>query len=137
MTLQLPISIQSSKELLEKFSKLSSVSNKLEAHFNFQTLTAGWYGDEENILLIRLFLETPGSFYFQKMQQHSGQQDVFADDALSYHNVKENRIHCYIAITDSEINLLEQQQKLLAGFIQAKVKKILNLLASKLDFHSI
>jgi hypothetical protein len=137
MTVQLPISIQSSKELLEKFSKLNSVSNKLEAHFNFQTLTAGWYGDEENILLIHLFLETPGSFYFQKMQPHSGQQDDLADDVLSYHNVKRNSIHCYIAITDSEIDLLEQQQKLLAGFLQAKVKKILNLIANKLNLHAI
>ncbi len=137
MSVQLPISIQSSKELLDKFTKLSSVSNKLEAQFNFQTLTAGWYGDEENIFLIHLYLETPGSFYFQKMQKHSGQQDVFADDVLSYHNKNRNCINCYIAITDSEINLLEQQQKLLIGFIQAKVKKTLNLIANKLNFHPI
>jgi hypothetical protein len=137
MTVQLPISIQSSKELLDKFTKLSSVSNKLEAQFNFQTLTAGWYGDEENIFLIYLFLETPGSFYFQKMQRHPGPQDSFADDVLSYHNEIENRIDCYIAITDSEIIFLEQQPKLLAGFIQAKIKKILNLIANKLNFDAV
>jgi len=137
MTVQLPISIQASKELLDKFAKLNSVSNKLEAQFNFQTLTAGWYGDEENILMIRLCLETPASFYVQKMQQTNLPQDEFADDVLSYHDITANKIDCYIAITDSEITLLEQQQKLLAGFIQAKVKKVLNLIANKLDFHSI
>ncbi|NQZ81090.1 MAG: hypothetical protein HRT52_08765 [Colwellia sp.] len=137
MTVQLPISIQASKELLDKFAKLSSVSNKLEAQFNFQTLTAGWYGDEENILMIHLSLETPASFYFQKMQESAIPQDEFADDVLSYHNVAENKINCYIAITDSEIILLVQQPKLLAGFIQAKIKKILNLIANKLSFEQI
>jgi len=137
MTVQLPISIQASKELLDRFTKLGSVSNKLEAQFNFQTLTAGWYGDEENILMIHLSLETPASFYFQKMQQSTILQDDFADDVLSYHDQAANKINCYVAITDSEILLLEQQQKLLAGFVQAKIKKILNLIANKLDFHSI
>jgi len=137
MTVQLPISIQSSKELLDIFVKLNSVSNKLEAQFNFQTLTASWYGDEENIFAIHLFLETPGSFYFQKMQQHAGQQDIFADDVISYYNEDNNSIHCYIAITDAEITLLEQQQKLLAGFLQVKIKKILNLIANKLNFNPL
>jgi len=137
MTVQLPISIQASNELLDKFAKLNSVANKLEAQFNFQTLTAGWYGDEENILMIQLSLETPASFYFQKMQESPFPRDEFADDVLSYHNVTEDNINCYIAITDSEIVFLEQQPKLLAGFVQAKIKKILNLIANKLDFHPI
>ena len=101
MTEQLPISIGLSSELIEKFGNIKSLSNKLEAQFNFQTLTAGWYGDEENIIAIELVLQTPEDFAWQQAQKHRGKYHSFADDVFSYHNQDENRFTCYIAITGS------------------------------------
>ena len=73
MTVSLPISIHVCENLIEQFSKIMSVCNKLEAQLNFQTMTANWYGDEDNILLVRLCLETPQSFFLsqQKFQQET------------------------------------------------------------------
>ncbi len=44
---QLPIIITVSDELVIILPKLNSVKNRLEAQFNFQTMTANWYGDED------------------------------------------------------------------------------------------
>ena len=111
------------------------MSNKLEAQFNFLTLTAGWYGDEENILLINLFLETPESFIEQKHRHCLNNIYDFADDVFSYDHKKEEneqyQIFCFIAFTESELKLLSEQNKLLSGFIQAKIHKVLNLIAGK------
>lgn len=137
MTEQLPISIGLTSELIEKFSKIKSLSNKLEAQFNFQTLTAGWYGDEENIIAIELVLQTPEQFAWQQQQKHLGKYNEFADDVFSYHDQDKNRLTCYIAITASELTLLEQRSTLLPGYIQAKIHKILNLIGTKLQLGSI
>lgn len=132
MTEQLPITIKASVELLEQFIKIPSILNKLEAQFNFQTLTAGWYGDEDNILSISLYLETPESFYFQKTQKMLGQLYNFADDVFIYHDGSKNQICCFIAFTETELQLLIEQEKLLPSFVQTKIHKVLNLIAQKL-----
>lgn len=130
----LPITINLVKDLNEKFSKLTSICNKLEAQFNFQTLTANWYGNEEKIFTIRLFLDVPLSF--SKHQEEletlscSG-VDVshFSDDVISCFNHDEQDLLCYVAITHSELTLLELKPKILSGFLQAKLHKVLNLIA--------
>jgi hypothetical protein len=132
MTEQLPISIQPSNDLMAKFSKIKSVSNKLEAQFNFQTLTANWYGDEDNILLINLYLETNEFFDVEVAKTHQGEMSHFADDVLSVYQKEKPQINCFIAITPAELILLEQQEKLLPNYIQAKLLKVLNLIADKL-----
>ena len=137
MTAQLPISIQPSNELIAKFSNIKSVTNKLEAQFNFQTLTAGWYGDEDNILLINLYLETNDFFDLEKIKIHQGEVSHFADDVFSVYQQKQPQINCFIAITPGELTLLEQQGKLLAKYIQAKLHKVLNLIANKLTLRPI
>ena len=134
MTEQLPITIKVTNELIDKFLKITSVANKLEAQFNFHTLTANWYGDENNVLRIQLALETPASFLMQQeaLQQLTlGECDIsnFSDDVVCCFNEAELQYHCYVAITESEVNLLEQAPKILAGFIQAKLHKVLNLIA--------
>ena len=65
MTEQLPINIEVSKPLTVLYPKIVGISNKLEAQFNFQTMTANWYGDENNIITIKLFLESSSSFTHQ------------------------------------------------------------------------
>jgi len=137
MNEQLPISIQPSNDLIAKFSKIKSVSNKLEAQFNFQTLTANWYGDESNILLINLYLETIDFFDLEKAKTHQGEINEFADDVFSIYQKEQPQINCFIAITSAELTLLEQQEKLLPIYIQKKIHKVLNLIAEKLKLFPI
>jgi len=142
MTEQLPISINIHDDLVDKFTKIKSVINKLEAQFNFHTLTANWYGDEENILLIQLDIETPMSFnQHQAELKHAGLEGIvishFSDDVICRFNDNEQRLFCHIAITESELTLLDQQPKLLAGFLQTKLHKVLNLIAGQQCLASI
>ncbi|MCJ8318251.1 MAG: hypothetical protein MJK12_01370 [Colwellia sp.] len=137
MTEELPISIKACDELQDIFPSLNSVTNKLEAQLNFQTLAAGWYGDEESILLISLYLQSPEDFAFQQRQNNGGELTYFADDVFSYHDQQEQQLSCYIAITETELKLLRQQQKLLAGYLQKKVLKVINLIANKLSLLAI
>ncbi len=137
MTEQLPISIQPSNDLITQFSKIKSVSNKLEAQFNFQTLTASWYGDEDNILLINLYLETSDFFDLEKSKVHQGEVSNFADDVFSVYHKELPQMDCFIAITPAELTLLEQQNKLLPIYIQKKLHKVLNLIAKKLKLFPI
>ncbi len=137
MTEPLPISIHPSAELMDNFVKIKSVANKLEAQFNFHTLTAGWYGEEENIIFIDIYLESPVDFAFQKTQKLLGDVNDFADDVMSCYQKENNKMQCFIAITETEQKLLIQKEALLAGYIQAKVRKVLNLIADKLHFQAI
>lgn len=137
MTEQLPISIEPCNDLIAKFHKIKSVANKLEAQFNFQTLTAGWYGDEENVLSIKLYLTTQDKFAFEKEGKHQGEVNDFADDVFSVYQEQQRQINCFIAITAAELTLLEQQEKLLANYIKTKLHKVLNLVAQKLQLFPI
>lgn len=137
MTEQLPISIQPSNDLITQFPKVKSVCNKLEAQFNFQTLTASWYGDEDNILLINLYLETSDFFDLEKAKERSGDISNFADDVFYIYHKELPQINCFIAITPAELVLLEQQEKLLPIYLQTKLHKVLNLIAAKLKLFPI
>ncbi|MFB0979914.1 MAG: hypothetical protein QMC62_03230 [Alteromonadaceae bacterium] len=137
MTEQLPISIQPSNDLSAKFNKIKSVTNKLEAQFNFQTLTASWYGDEKNILLINLYLEIIEVFEAEKSKFHEGNISLFSDDFFSVYQKEQPQINCFIAITPAELVLLEQQEKLLPKYLQAKLHKVLNLIAGELNLFPI
>jgi len=142
MTEQLPITINIHSDLVDKLSKIKSVINKLEAQFNFHALTANWYGDEEHVLLIQLALETPKSFSQQQAELAQVSLDEveisnFSDDVICRFNDLEQQVLCHIAITDSELILLDLQPKLLAGFLQAKLHKVLNLIAKQQSLANI
>ena len=134
MTEQLPITININSELTEKFSKIASVCNKLEAQFNFHTLMENWYGDEQKTLSIKLALENQSSFI--QCQAAMGQRNIeevvihqFSDDVMCVVNNNEKQLLCYIAVTKSETELLTLQPKLLPGYLEKKLKKVLNLIA--------
>ncbi|WP_057832611.1 hypothetical protein [Colwellia sp. TT2012] len=134
MTESLPLTINVNSDLLDKFTQLKSISNKLEAQFNFHTLTANWYGDERQVLAIQLLLETPVSFKecqngLKRLSASEVSVSHFSDDVFSCFNEGEQQLLCYIAITNSELDLLATQPKLLMGFIQVKIHKVLNLIA--------
>ena len=136
MTDALPLTIKVNHDLLDKLYKIKSISNKLEAQFNFQTLTANWYGNEDDILVIQLSLETPVSFNQRKkelVKLPASEVIVshFSDDVISSFNEAEQQLLCLIAITDSELTLLELQPKILTGFIEKKLHKVLNLIAQQ------
>lgn len=137
MTEQLPIAIMPSNDLLEKFTQIKSVCNKLEAQFNFQTLTANWYGDENNILLINLYLETQQVVDAEITKAHLGEISYFADDVFSVYQKEPQQVKCFIAITPAELILLAQEKKLLPSYIQVKLHKVLNLIANKLTLPCI
>jgi len=139
MTEQLPISIYACDDLMQQFAKITSVCNKLEAQFNFQTMTANWYGDEDNVLFVRLCLETPQSFTLLKKIQPQQDRKNYSDDAFSYFESRENKqnLISHIAITEAELTMLNQQNKLLAGLIHIKLQKVLNLIAKQLKLDAI
>jgi hypothetical protein len=140
MTEQLPISIYVCDDLTKQFVNINSITNKLAAQFNFQAMTANWYGDEDNILFIQLLLETPQRFTIQKENKKEQQQKqqlkafkTHSDDVFSFIDDKEpQQLICVIAITEFEQTLLEQQAKLLCGLLQIKLQKVLNIIAKQL-----
>ncbi len=136
---KLPISILPREELAMQFGKINSIVNKLEAQFNFQTMTANWYGDEGNILFVQLHLETPQSFVAQQEAQQQYHVNIFSDDVFSFYKKaeKEQVLVCHIAITNSEVTLLEQQSQLLAALLKVKLQKVLNLIAKQLNLPTI
>ena len=98
MPATLPLTLNENKDLLDKFTNIKSVINKLEAQFNFQTLTANWYGDEEEILTIQLSLVTPTSFeLFKKGLDSLSTRSVnishFSDDVVSCFNKGEQHFY--------------------------------------------
>jgi len=143
MTEQVPISIHVCDDLTKQFVNINSIINKLAAQFNFQAMTANWYGDEDNIIFIQLLLETPQRFTNQKenKQQQSKQVksfEIHSDDVFSFIDDKEpQQLICVIAITEFEQNLLDQQAKLLGGLLQIKLQKVLNIIAEQLTLKPI
>lgn len=138
MTEPLPISIHVCDDLKQQFIKLTSASNKLEAQFNFQTMTANWYSDEDNILFVQLHLETPQSFVAQQQAQQC-ELTIISDDVFSFYDkgCAAQLLICHIAITDAELALLKQQEQLLVALIQVKLKKVLNLIGKQLNLTTI
>ncbi len=130
---KLPISIEVTKALADQYQRLSSVVNKLEAQVNFQTMTAGWYGDENNIITIKFFLESSSSFSQQIAKRLSGKRIDFADDVVSYFHHDSNMVYCYVALTDAELAVINKHPKVLATFIDKKMNKTLKLIANNLS----
>jgi len=145
MTEQLPISIYVCDDLAMQWVSINSIINKLTAQFNFQAMTANWYGDEDNILFIQLLIETPQRFIAlkekKKEKQHTKQVksfDIYSDDVFSFIDDKVPPQLIYtIAITESEQDLLVQQANLLAGLLQIKLQKVLNIIAKQLNLEPI
>ena len=137
MTESLPITILVHDELALHFDKINGVVSKLEAQFNFQTMTANWYGDEHDIIYIQLHLLTPDTFTqaHQEHQEHRVQH--FSDDVFSITENNSKLLMCNIALTAAELALLTQQKKLLSALLAVKLKKVLNLIAEHLSLSAI
>ena len=132
-TEKLPININASKALCAELMPINSVINRLEAQFNFQTMTANWYGDEEEIIDVDILLVMPEHFVIKQAEQR-GEQGFksFSDDVFSVHDLKKQTCQCLIAITPNELTLLTQENKLLAPYLQKKLYKVLTLIGQQL-----
>jgi hypothetical protein len=129
MTETLPISIQVSDDLVAEIKKIAAISNKLEAQLNFHTMTTNWYGDEANILLINFYLISINEFGDVAIQAGNVDVETLADDVML--SSKHNLLDCHVAITPAESELIQQQPKLLSGYLAKKLTKVLNLIADR------
>ncbi len=138
MTELLPICIQVNDALEKQFSNINAIKNKLEAQFNFQTLTANWYGDEEKIMSVYLYLEIEKDFLLCKNQLKDKNKNIgsevieYSDDVVSCFYQTENKVVTYVSLTTNELALLTTSPKILAILLQTKLLKVLNLTAKKL-----
>ncbi len=131
LSTELPLSIQVAPELLEAQQTLSGLSNKLEALFNFRTMTAGWYGDEDCILRIRLSLETQQSLELARSAGEQQELKELSDDVFVIFDIDNLTVSAYIALTDNELALIEQTAQLLQPLLDAKIVKVLNFIAEQ------
>lgn len=134
MTELLPINIHVDDVLQQRFIKLKSISNKLAAQFNFRTMTANWYGDEEEVLNVNLYLTTIDDFNQQKDDLIKNENIILtthSDDVFSLYHAEFLNIDCIVAITEKEQQLLIAQPKLLMSYVDKKLTKILNLIAKQ------
>lgn len=134
MTEQLPIRLKANDELRAQFAKIHSQVNKLEAQLNFHALTANWFGDEEAILSIELFIESALSFNdkAQALQSESSSAITFLSDDVFYLTALDSEpLQYYVALTDKEAGLMQEKPPLVAGLLQMKLTKVLNEIAAK------
>ena len=124
---------------MQQFPKIKSVCNKLEAQFNFQTMTANWYENEDCIFFVKLSLATKAYFESQQKEIPLNEITKYSDDVISYNgnNESEQTLICFILITDTEHALLNTQSKLLAGLLHIKLQKVLNLIGNSLALDPI
>ncbi|MGB2739839.1 MAG: hypothetical protein WBC60_04710 [Cognaticolwellia sp.] len=137
MTEQLPISIQVSDDLIVEISHIAAISNKLEAQLNFHTMTANWYGDEDNMLEINFFLLCVNELEHQEKSRDGDFNNEFLADDVMITSPLDKLVDCYVAITESELLLLQKTPKLLSGYLGKKLTKVLNLIAERYDLEKI
>jgi hypothetical protein len=139
LTEKLPITIDVCDYLNQQFSKINSICNKLEAQFNFQTMRANWYSDEDNVLCVRLFVETPKSYDIHIKSQLEHSIHNYSDDVFRFYRSNEDKheLNCYIAITDIELSLLDKKNEILSALLNIKLKKVINLIAKDLKLNEI
>ncbi len=137
MTEQLPISIHVSDSLVSQIKNIAAIANKLEAQLNFHTMIANWYGEEENILLTNFYLVCGAEFDSNnESEEQAVKKDFLADDVFLLSSAN-NLLNCHVAITASELLLLQQTPKLLSGYLGKKLTKVLNLIANQQGFENI
>lgn len=136
MTETLPITIKSSDDLIDQISNIASICNKLEAQLNFHTMTANWYGEEENVLLINFQLISINEYNHTTSTAAKVSVEALADDVRLLSSTND-LVDCQVAITLAEFELVKQQPKILSGYLAKKLTKVLNLIADKYQLEHI
>jgi len=87
---------------------------------------------------VQLHLATSQGFVEQQKLMQQIETQTYSDDVFSYYQDNEEQtLICHIALTDSELLLLNQQNKLLVSLLQVKLQKVLNLVAQQLKLNII
>ncbi|WP_448548505.1 hypothetical protein [Thalassotalea fusca] len=132
--MQLPIQISATTSLQQAFKPLNRVLLTTEAQLNFQSMTAGWYGDEDNILNIQITLQNTQEFSEQVQREYLNEiVTLYADDVQSVATQDKLAFYIYIAVTEKEQVLFTQHHKLIEKICQTKIRKVINLIASDLS----
>lgn len=132
MTSDLPITLAVNQQISSAFSHMPFVGEKLAAQLNFQTLTAGWYGNEQDVLKVHLCIVSKQQLTSKcDAPEHQQKLTVFADDVISYYQQSKQQITCYVAITDIEQKQLLATAKLSKIYMHTKLTKVLNLIAKQ------
>ena len=138
MTDQLPIIITVSRKLTNELPRLRRVLVKAEAQFNFQSMTADWYGDEEQILAITLKLLTAAEFEnIEESNLSENTVKFLADDVRCAITNDNLGFDVQIALTNSELSLLKQHPKLTDKMCTMKLRKVINLIAKDLSLPAL
>lgn len=139
---QLPISIKLGNSLTTTFPKLVSICERLAAQLNFQTMTCGWFGDEDDILTIVFSVDISSQYDNQKClyQAEADDENQFvslSDDVCYSFKKQVNYLNVLIAITENELEFLKQNEKVLKKYTEKKLVKVINLVADKLTLTQI
>lgn len=132
-TEKLPVSVFANDELKAWFKNISQVMARLEAEVNFQTMLAGWFGNEELLPQMEVcFTSATGFVSFQQEDTHLESKQL-ADDVFYRFDTDKKRATGFIHFTESELSLIEQHQKLLPGIAKAKLVKLLRDIGQTLN----
>ena len=133
MSEQLPIQITASGELIAQLPKLNRAIVNIEAQLNFQSMTSGWYSDEENILAIEIQLFTQAEFDENRTVTPTDKQIIDIADDVRCSTSDKTSYSIDIAITANELTLLNQHPKLVEKICSTKARKVTNLIAADLS----
>lgn len=135
---ELPINVQVGSELSSAFPKMNGICQRLSAQLNFQTMTAGWYGEEGEELCFLFSLDISSVYdnnkcLFQAEQTNDIEFVSLSDDVCFSHKKNVNQVNVLIAITEAELVFLKEHTAALKKYLETKIVKVVNLTAKKLN----
>ncbi|WP_286232623.1 hypothetical protein [Thalassotalea sediminis] len=136
MSETLPISLHVASDAQHSLVKICSVANRLEAQLNFITMTAGWFADPENEILIEFYINS-SPYFPEKQFPASDEFIVLADDVHLAYYKSEHCYQCYIELTVAEVNAAKQKNAVLTAILDKKLSIVLNKIANKHEMPSI
>lgn len=110
---------------------------RLEAEVNFQTMLAGWYGDEDKLPAIEIAFTSGTGFESFLSEQSTMVVNQLADDVFYRFNPDKKQATGFVCFTESELSLIEQHAKLLPGIAKAKLVKLIFAIAESLELPAV
>jgi len=136
-TEKLPVVVFANDELKAWFKNINQVMARLEAEVNFQTMLAGWFGNEELLPQVEIcFTSVTGFESFQQEDTRLACKQL-ADDVFYRFDSDKKQATGFIYFTESELSLLEQHQKLLPSMTKAKLIKLLRDIGQTLNLPAV
>lgn len=134
---KLPVCIFANDELKSWFANINQVMARLEAEVNFQTMLAGWYGDEDKLPAIEIAFTSATGFESFLSEQSTMVVNQLADDVFYRFNPDKKQATGFVCFTESELSLIEKHAKLLPGIAKAKLVKLIFAIAESLELPAV